>query len=280
MGKTSIGGKGIKAGQRTTRATAEVSEDGSSLSSTGFDRVQFGPASGAGALEGAIQQGNEQQLNALGDVSNRLDSVNGALSDLNSNMETLKKLETATLLFEFAKFGDFGKTFDTMDNKFESMGKTFDKMDDVAERNKDSIDANFDELIARTDAGSRSIVKAITRMHGMLSGDSEAQLKTRMTNTSASQNEQLMRARNVRDAQRKVYAKHGIYKVTGESPNDAREDFAKETRNASNKSKAREGLRIKAGQTHWEVNQVLSKTQGWAARNNREDVLNNVQKER
>ena len=261
---TPIAGKGIKAGQRTTRGMNEVAEGGSSLSSTGLDRAQFGAGSGAGALESAIQQSNDAQLNALGGVSNKLTNVNGALSDLNANMETLKKLETATLLFEFSKFSEFGKTFDGMDKTFGAFDKTFEAQENLAEKQKLQNDANFDELISRTEAGSRGIVKAITRLHGMLSGDSAKQLDQRLKNTSGEQTEGLMRARSVRDAQRQFLKDRGIYRIDssnfGSNDDDYdnnRIDFIKTSRNASRGAKTAERYRAHEGHKVWKEEEQI-----------------------
>jgi hypothetical protein len=257
MAKTTIGGKAIKAGQRTTRGVADTAE-GSSLSSTGLDRAQFGAGSGAGQLEGAIQAGNEANVAALGGVSNQLTNVNGALTDLNSNMETLKKLETATLLFEFSKFGEFGTTFGKMDEQFTSMDKKFDMMgNQFKEIGKSTAtvamqnDANFDELIATTAAASRNIIKSITRMHGMISGDSASQLKQRIDNTSGEQSESLTRSRDIRAAQRAVMKKHNVTRVTSESDEKVQNEFGEATRKAQIKSKVQESVHIRKGQEFW-----------------------------
>jgi hypothetical protein len=201
-----ITGKGIQAGRRVTRASGGNNPLEGNLSSGAMDRAEFGASSGMGAMADQIGMGNERNAKSLDHVSNQLNGVNGTLNDLNSNMETLKKLEGASLLFEFAKFNEFGKTFDGMDDQFGGMQEMFEKMD----KGFTSMGYSLDEIVARTEAGTRAIVKAVSQFHSFMAGDSTVTTLDRMNVASNEQTDAVMKHRTIRQAQREFFKEEGI----------------------------------------------------------------------
>jgi hypothetical protein len=171
-----------------------------------MDRAEFGASSGMGQMADQIGMGNERNAQSLNHVSNQLNGVNGTLNDLNSNMETLKKLEGASLLFEFAKFTEFGKTFDGMDDQFGGMQEMFEKMD----KGFTSMGYSLDEIVARTEAGTRAIVKAVSQFHSFMAGDSTVTTLDRMNVASNEQTDAVMKHRTIRQAQREFFKDEGI----------------------------------------------------------------------
>jgi hypothetical protein len=224
----------VKTGSRLQRGGSVTSSDRDNRGGSGIDRAQLGVGSGA-VVDGIdnLQSSNTQGFDKM---SGQLGDLNGSIGDMNENMLALKKLEQLQLLFEVAQWTKMAKA-DLKAN--EEFGQIFKKMDKIFAKMDKSMQANSDEGIARNEAGFRAIVKSVARLHSFFAGDTKEQRAIRMEANSVDQNESLMKHRSIRDAQRKVFKKHGIYKITDDSDSEIKADFWRASDNAAGDHKRR-----------------------------------------
>lgn len=213
-----------------TKRTSRITRSSDNLGGSGIDRQQMGV--GTGNMSDSIDQLASTNAAGFDHMSSQLGGLNSNISDMNSNLVSLKNLEQLQLTFEIAQFMKL-RDAEEFSKKGEKANKTFTDIFNDMGKGFEVAAAKTVEAIARNEAGYRNIVQAITRMHSMLAGDGKGRLHDRLADVSENQTFDIMKQRDVLAAQQRVLDKYGVNAVTDLKTKEQKQEFGAASMHAS-----------------------------------------------